>query len=385
MEEKYTPAVIIGAGPAGLATAGRLRKMEIEFEVLEQTDKIAWSWHNHYDRLCLHTVKQFSFLPHKEFPADYPLYVPRADLVQYFEAYAKDFDIKPHFNTKVTAVKRRENEQWKVETSTGKSFLTDNVIVATGVNRVPHAPSWPGLDQYKGQLVHSRDYKNTEPFKGQKVLVIGFGNTGAEVALDLSENDIEVAVSIRSPITIVPRDVNGRPVQVTAKQLAKLPFGLGDWLGTQIRRFIIGDLTKYGVPLSKMHPAVQLRETGKTPVIDIGTVEHIKSGRIQVLGDVKEFYEDGVILEFGEKMAFDSVILATGYRPNLDEFIENVEPMLDRYQLPKQPIGDKGYEGLYFVGFDNYKLSGLHGTIFNDYETVAEKIKSKIKHLLTKV
>ena len=104
------------------------------------------------------------------------------------------------------------------------------------MNRVPHVPKWEGMEKYKGNLTHSRVYKNTTPFIGDRVLVIGFGNTGAEIALDLSENHIDVTVSIRNPITMVPRDVNGRPVQLTARQLDRLPFGIGDWLGTQIRK-----------------------------------------------------------------------------------------------------------------------------------------------------
>ena len=277
--------LIIGAGPAGLATAGRMRKMGLDFEMIELTDKIAWSWTNHYDRLLLHTVKQFSNLPHLEFPEDYPLYVPRLKLVEYYNNYAKHFNIKPHFNTKATAIKKVA-DKWHVETNNDKKFVVDNVVIATGVNRVPHSPSWEGQDSFKGKIVHSRNYKNVEPFKGQKVLVIGMGNTGAELALDLAENGIDSYIAVRSPITMVPRDVNGRPVQVTAKQLAKLPFGFGDWLGTQIRKLVIGDLSKYGVPMSTVHPAVQLRETGKTPVIDLGTVKYIKNGKIKVIGDI---------------------------------------------------------------------------------------------------
>ena len=89
----HTSTLIIGAGPAGLAVAGRLRKQGLDFEVVEKTDMIASSWQGHYDRLHLHTVKQFSHLPHLPFPEDYPLYVPRLDLVRHYENYAKTFDI----------------------------------------------------------------------------------------------------------------------------------------------------------------------------------------------------------------------------------------------------------------------------------------------------
>lgn len=365
--------LIIGAGPAGLATAGCLRTKGETFEMIEQTDKIAWSWTNHYDRLLLHTVKQLSHLPHLPFPESYPTYVPRLDLVKYYNDYAKHFGIEPHFNTKATSVQKKENE-WTVITNTGKTFEAEHVVIATGVNRVPNAPKWEGQAEFKGQIVHSRDYKNMKPFKGQKVLVIGMGNTGAELALDLAENDIETYLSVRSPITIVPRDVNGRPVQLTARQLAKIPFGIGDWLGTQIRKIVVGDLSKYGVPMSKVHPVVQLRETGKTPVIDLGTVKYIKSGAIKAVGDVERFYENGVVLKTGEQLACDSVILATGYRPKLDEFVEKVDKVLDKYACPKQPVGEGEHAGMYFVGFDNYKLGGLLGTIFTDSETVAAAI-----------
>jgi len=369
--------IIIGAGPGGLAVAGRLRKMGLDFEVLEKTNKIASSWHGHYDRLCLHTVKQLSHLPHLPFPEEYPLYVPRLDLVRYYENYAKHFDIKPHFGDGAASVKK-VNDNWEVTTESGKTYIGNYVVVASGVNRVPNRPSWEGEENFKGNITHSHIYKNAEPFQNKKVLVVGMGNTGAELALDLAESDVDVTISVRSPITIVPRDVNGRPVQLTAKTLAKIPFGLGDWLGTQIRKLVIGDLSKYGVPMSKIHPVVQLRETGKTPVIDLGTVKYIKNGKIKVVNDISSFTEKGVMLKIGEEKSFDSIILSTGYKSNLNEFVENITPELDKYACPKSPIAqDAANKGLYFVGFDNYKLGGILGTIFNDSETVANDIKSK--------
>lgn len=368
--------LIIGAGPAGLAVAGRLRKQGLDFEVLESTNNIADRWHHHYDRLLLHTVKQLSHLPHLEFPVDYPTYVPRKKLVKYYENYAKHFKIKPHFNEKVVSIKL-ENEGWEVMTENGKQFIAKNVVIATGINRIPHVPVFKNQEEFQGTIVHSIHYKNTQPFENQKVIVIGMGNTGAELALDLSEKNIDTTLAVRSPITLVPRDVNGRPVQLTARTLAKIPFGIGDWLGTQIRKVVIGDLTKYGVPMSKQHPVVQLRETGKTPVIDLGTVNQIKKGNIKIVGKIDRFFEKGIVFENGEKKEFDSVILATGYRAKVEDFLENGKEFLDKYEIPKQPIGDGKFEGLYFVGFDNYKLGGILGTIYNDSELVVKDIMSK--------
>lgn len=371
----HTATLIIGAGPAGLAIAGRLRKMGLEFEVVEKTDKIAASWHGHYDRLHLHTVKQLSHLPHLPFPEDYELYVPRLDLVRYYEDYARNFNIRPHFNETVTQVKKTDGI-WTVTCAGGKSFTADQVVVASGANHVPHRPHWEGEEAYGGQLLHSRNYKNTAPFRGKRVLIVGMGNTGAEIALDLAENDVDTTMSVRSPITIVPRDVFGRPVQLTAKKLEKLPFGIGDWLGTTIRKIVIGDLTRYGVPMSKVHPVVQLKETGKTPLIDLGTVDYIKSGKIKVVGDIDRFTSTGIQLATGDQLDFDAVILATGYRPQLEAFVDHVAVELDQFHFPKGPIAsDPQHEGLYFVGFDNYKLGGILGTIYEDSKVVAEAIK----------
>lgn len=364
--------LIIGAGPAGLAVAGRLRHQKLPFEIVELTDKVGWAWHNHYDRLHLHTVKQLSALPHLPFPESYPLYVPRAKVVEYLETYTHFFNIEPHFETGISKLESKDN-YWIAHTNTDKVFHADNIVIATGVNRVPNVPTWQGQETFKGTIMHSRDYKNPQAFKDKKVLIIGMGNTGAEVAFDLSEQDIDTTIAVRNPISIVPRDLNGQPVQLTAKKLAKLPFGLGDWLGSKIRRIYMGDLSKYGIPLSSMSPTVQLRETGKTPVIDIGTVKAIKEGKIKVIRKVDQFFENGIVSD-GEKLAFDSVILATGYRAKIEDFIENIGGFLDKYGCPKGCIGTGEFQNLYFVGFDNYKTGGILGTIGADSETVVNAI-----------
>jgi len=244
MDIEIVKNLIVGAGPAGLAVAGRFRKHTISFEILEQTDKIAWSWHNHYDRLLLHTVKELSHLPHLEFPKVYPRYVPKAKLAEYYENYAAHFDIKPQFNVQVKSIKQETNH-WLIHTNK-QSYRAENVIVATGVNRVPFLPIWKNQENFNGEILHSRNYKNATPFAGKKVLIVGMGNTGAELALDLSEQNVDVTVSVRSSLLIVPRDINGRPVQLTAKKLEKLPFGLGRWIGKKVRQIVIGDLSEYG-------------------------------------------------------------------------------------------------------------------------------------------
>jgi len=377
---KNIETLIIGAGPAGLAAGGRLRKQGQDFEVVEQSEDIAHSWRQHYDRLCLHTVKQLSALPHLPFPEDYPLFVPRLDLIRYYEQYAQHFDIHPHFNCRVTSIKPAKNGRWEVEIKEQEGYLADKVIVATGVNRVPYYPHWDGQENFSGEVIHSRYYRNPDPFAGQKVLIVGMGNTGAEIGLDLSERGVETYISVRSPVNIVPREFMGRPTQLTARKLAKIPFGLGDWLGTQIRSMAMGNLKKYGLATSKVPPARQLRETGKTPVIDLGTVDQIKAGKIKILPDINHFNIEGlVVFKNDEQHHFDSIILATGYRAQLEELLDDTEGLLDKFQVPKSPVGEGKFRGLYFIGFDNYKLGGILGTIFTDSETIVQDILKKQK------
>ncbi|MEO1258200.1 MAG: NAD(P)/FAD-dependent oxidoreductase [Bacteroidota bacterium] len=370
--------LIIGAGPAGLATAGRMRKLGIEFEILEKSQHVGNAWRHHYDRLHLHTVKQWSHLPHQPFPDDFPIYVPREKLVEYMDEYAKQFEIEPRFGVEVNTIKK-QNGHWEVIAATGKKYAADRVIIATGLNASPKIPTWKGQEKFHGEITHSKTYKNPEPYLGKKVLVVGIGNTGAEVALDLSEHTVETYIAVRGEVSLVPRDLNGRPVQVTAKQLEKIPFGLGDWLGSQIRKIYFGDLTKYGIRVSKIHPAKLLRETGKTPLIDIGTIKAIKQGKIKVVHDLDYFTEKGVQFKNADHLDFDHVILATGYESKIEELIERGAELLDRYGCPKKAIAEGYHEGIYFVGFDNYNLGGILGRILDESEEVVNAIYEKMR------
>ena len=200
------------------------------------------------------------------------------------------------------------------------------------------------------------------------------GNTGAEITLDLAESKVTHYLSVRSPVNIVPRDVFGRPAQLTAKMLDKLPFRMGKMISRFSTRLIIGDLTKYGLQHSTMDPVDQLRQTGQTPVIDLGTVSKIKDGSTKIVPDIDHFVINGVVLKNGDLLEVDDVILATGYQSGIDQLLENTHGLLDQYGLPKECIGSGAFNGLYFLGFDNYKLGGILGSIYADSEKVADAI-----------
>lgn len=375
-----TPVLIIGAGPAGLAVAGRLRQANIAFEILEAGQHAGNAWHGHYDRLHLHTVKELSHLPGLEFPADYPRYVPRHLLVNYFDQYARTFDIQPHFQQKVVGVKKEADNTWLTTTETGQTWSSQMVVVATGSNRLPYQPSFAGIEDFKGKLVHSRNYKNAQPYKGQKVLVVGMGNTGAEVALDLLENGAEPYIAVRGPVNIVPRDLLGNPTQLTALKLAKLPYWLGDAIGYIVGKITVGDLRPYGIQPHPMPPSKQLRTTGQTPVMDIGTLKQIKAGRIKIVPNIKRFDAHEVTFDDGRRLLFDAVILCTGYKAALLDFLPaEMAPQLDGNGYPKTIAAAAPYDGLFFNGFDNYTPGGILGVINRDSALIASAVAQALK------
>lgn len=370
---KTTPILIVGAGPAGLALAGRLRHRGLPFEIIEQSQEVGHAWHHHYERVHLHTVKSHSHLPHRPFPEHYPQYVSRQQLVDYLEDYARHFDIQPLFGHRLSEVERAEG-QWQAHCTNGQVFQTPHLVFATGINRVPNLPFFEDQEDFAGAILHSRDYRNPAPFLGKTVLVVGMGNTGAEIALDLSDAGVSTLLSVRGPVNIVPRDFLGRPTQATAFTLAKLPNSIGDWIGQRVQYLAFGNLRPYGLQPSPLPPARQLRETGKTPVIDIGTVAAIKAGKIKVVPQIKAFMPEGALFEDGNEYAFQSVILATGYSAQLEDFLPALKGGFDAEGLPKDCIGKGPRAGLYFLGFDNYQPGGILGVVYRDSARIATAI-----------
>lgn len=365
--------IIIGAGPGGLAMAGQLRERHIPFLLLERGEGVAQSWRHHYDRLHLHTVKELSHLPDYPFPPEYERYVGKDDLVRYYERYVADKQLHPVLRCTVNRI-LPENGRWQVLTAEGKTLHAPYVIVATGMNRVPYRPYLAGEEDYRGRILHGADYQNPEPFTGQRVLVVGMGNSGAEIALDLSEHGVKTAISVRGPVNIVPREILGRPTQLSALLLAKLPTWLGDRIGLLVRQWTVGDLPRYGIRLPAMSPARQLRELGQTPVIDLGTLDHIRDGRIQVIPAIDHCTESGVMARDGELYLFDALLLATGFRAQLEELIPAVKQQLDPRGLPPSPIGSGTTQGAYFIGFNNYAPGGTLGIIRDEVVQVADHL-----------
>jgi len=367
-----TETIIIGAGPAGLACAALLKQRARQSLILEKTDNVGASWRGHYDRLHLHTHKKHSGLPGLAMSHGFEKYPARKDVVRYLETYCRHHDLKPQFNTEVTSLRR--HDLWHVET-TDEVFPAKNVIFATGLASQPYLPQLAGIESFEGALLHSSDYKNPEPFTGQTVLVVGFGNSAGEIALDLADAGVATSLSVRGPVNVVPRDLFGIPILSFAIAQQRMPYELSDRLNAPIMRFVLGDLEKLGLQRPKKGPRAQIIEDGQIPLLDIGTIDRIRKGAIKVHGGIDRLVEGQVIFENGESAAFDSIILGTGYRANLSSYFPDHKHVLTEAGSPKVSGAASGEDGLYFCSYKP-ALTGQLREIGIEAERIADLIAS---------
>jgi cation diffusion facilitator CzcD-associated flavoprotein CzcO len=341
--------------------------------VIEKGETVGASWRAHYARLHLHTVKTLSALPGLPFPNEQPRYVPRQGVVDYLSAYAAHAGIEPLFGEEAIAVVR-DGGAWRTTTRSAKTFRSSVVVVTTGANQHPNVPRIEGEREFAGRILHSRDYREAAPFAGQRVLVVGMGNTGAEIALDLAEHGVATTLSVRSPVNIVLRDVLGRATQETSLLLSRLPRRVGDALASFFARVSVGDIERLGLRRSSMSPLRELRELGRTPVIDVGTLARIRAGEIVVRPGIRRLHASTVEFVDGTTAPTDAIVLATGYRAGIDALFPGLEVPVDDHGLPAHVVGQGPLAGVYFVGFDTRQPGGLLRTIAMQAVAVGERI-----------
>ncbi|KAM0024818.1 putative indole-3-pyruvate monooxygenase [Helianthus debilis subsp. tardiflorus] len=290
-------------------------KARVPFVTPDRADCIASLWKNKtYDRLKLHLPKQFCQLPFFPFPPNFPEYPSKYQFVDYLESYTKMFDINPRFNESVQSAKYDE-------------YICRWLVVATGENADKVVLTFEGLDEFGGHVMHACDYHSGEQYEGKKVLVVGCGNSDMEVCLDLCHHNAFPSVVVRSSMT-------GKILPILA-------------------RITLGNSEKCGIKRPLMGPLELKNTKGKTPILDIGALQKIKSGNIQIVPGIKKFSSGCVELVDGRNLDFDSVILATGYCSNVPSWLK-----VRRMPTTSFPEGWKGKCGVYAVGFTRRGLSG---------------------------
>ncbi len=372
--ETATETVIVGAGPAGLAVGACLRAAGRPFVMVDKAEAVGASWRGHYERLHLHTLKRYSGLPMMGFADDVPPYPSRAQVVAYLEAYARRFGLAPRLGVEVEEARRRGGG-WEVRGG-GEVLRARQLVVATGYNAVPNEPEWPGRGEYRGTLMHSRAYRNGRAFAGRRVLVVGIGNSGAEIAMDLWEHGARTAIAVRSPVHVIPRELWGVPSQRTGLLMGRLPPSWGDRISGTLLKVALGDLGRYGLRRPEVGPVTQVVRDGRVPLVDVGTLDLIRQGAIEVLPDVAGLTEGGARFVDGREEPFDAIVTATGYRPGFARFLHGAELVADARGYPRAHGRESALPGLYFLGFRN-PIIGQLNDIGREARRVARDIAAR--------
>ena len=375
MSAPETETLIVGAGPAGLAVGACLRRAGRELAIVERGDALGAAWRRHYERLRLHTVKRHSALPFRPFPVEDPEYVPRARVVDYLDDYARAFALAPELGVEVTHLAPRSDGGWHVDTSKGARDCRF-VVIATGYNHTPYRPALAGADRFGGTILHSADYKSGASFAGKRVLVVGMGNTGGEIAIDLVEaGAAAVELSVRGPVHIVRRDPFGVPAQLLALATAWIPVGARDPLFRLLVKMTVGDLSKWGLRAPKEGIVAQLERSGRIPLLDVGTVALVQAGKVVVRPDLAELTARGARFADGSAADYDAIVLATGYRPGLAPLFDDAHAadLLDERGLPRTSGRESALPGLFFVGYHS-PITGMLREIAREARRVASAI-----------
>ena len=366
-------AIVIGAGPAGLAAASELQKVGYSVIVIDKADSVGSSWSHHYDRLHLHTARTMSSLPGRPMPKRYGRWVARDDFREYLADFARDEKLDVRLGVTATSVSKKD-DRWVVESSIG-TLDADAVVIATGYNHAAKIPDWPGIATYTGRVVHSSEYRNPAALDAAHVLVVGPGNSGAEIAADLAGAGIAVTLAVRTPPNIVRREVLGIPTQSLTVSTYPLPTKVADRVARGMQVLTVGDLSRYGLPRAPRGIFSQQAFDDVTPTIDVGLIDALKAGKITIVGAVESFTADAVQLADGTSVTADVVLVATGFQRGLEPLVGDLgviapggRPLINADEQLA------GLEGLFFLGYSN-PITGNIRQVGIDAKKIARKAR----------
>ena len=345
-------AIVIGAGPAGLATSRELKRRGVAHVVLERGNAPAHTWANLYDSLVLHTGKHMSRLPGLKFPPAAPLFPTRVEFVEYLRRYAATFELPIRTGADVSRVERMANG-WSVSTRAGDELRARAVVVATGIASNPVIPGIQNREHFGGRVRHSIEYRNPADSMGRRILVVGAGNSSGEIASELSRAGARVTLAVRNGAHIVPREVLGVPIQYISVPLGYLP-----------RRVQRGIATVLGSTIARLKGKSLLPPPGpggcpRVPIIGFHLADEIRRGAVTVKGDIAAFTTGGVTFADGTVGQFDEVIFATGFRAALGMFGDAIQLDPCGFGRRRKRVVSMDQPDLYFVGHNPDVRGGI--------------------------
>jgi putative flavoprotein involved in K+ transport len=367
-------AVVIGAGPAGLATARELARHGIDHVVLER-GTIGHTWENLYDSLVLHTGKHLSGLPGMAFSRATALFPTRLDVLDYLNRYADTFRLPVETGVNVVDL-TRTGDGWHLRAAGGRELRARTVVVATGIVANPVVPQIAGRERFRGSVMHSVEYRRPEPFKSQRVLVVGAGNSAAEIAAEVAEAGATVTLAVRSGARIVPRALLGVPIQYFAVAFATLPRPAQQVVAEAIAR--TSELIRGPAVL----PRPPRRRCSDIPLIGFHLADALRAGKVRAKRGVLELTDVGARFADGSEEPFDRVMLATGYRAAVALLEGRIRLDACGFASRRNRVASRDQPDLYFVGH-NYDARGGLRNIAQDAGLAAKMIASGGHHPLS--
>jgi putative flavoprotein involved in K+ transport len=349
--EPSADIAVIGAGPAGLAVARELRHRHgLTALVLDRAGTPAASWRRRYDAFRLNTNGFLSHLPGQRIPLAAGRWPTKEDMVDYFDSYARRQNISLRLGCEVEHIGRAPGGGWQLSTSAG-DIRARVVVLATGGYRTPTTPNWPGLETFQGEVTHSGDYRNGWSYRGRKVLVVGAGNSGADIATGLARDGAQrVWLAVRTPPHLVRRALGPLPSDILLEVFARVPADRIDPLIEVSKRLMWGDLSAYGFQRPPLGLKASVEQRGRIPTLADDLVAAVRAGRVQVVAAVEAVAPDHVVLADGSTVAPDVIITATGFAPDLHGLVGHLG-VLDEHGNPHGGfITDLG-DGLFAFGY----------------------------------
>jgi putative flavoprotein involved in K+ transport len=328
----FAPVVVIGAGQSGLAAASVLHGLDVPTLVLEAGDRPRGSWPGYYDSLRLFSPAEFSSMPGMPFPGEPDLYPGRDEVAEYLERYAATLSVEIQTNARVVSV-REAGRGFVVVTAGGMGLEASGIVAASGSFSNPYRPVFPGQSSFTGRVSHVAEYRNPSPYKGMRVVVVGAGDSAAQVANELARV-ADVTIAARHPLRFIPQRIAGHDVHYWLGQTGfdSLP---APWLGKISGGSLITD--------------------------SVGLRQSLADGLLDVRPMFAALDRDEVVWSEHDREPVDAIILATGYRPSLDYLREL--GALDAFGAPLHVGGvSTTHLGLVYVGLE-YQRSFASNTL----------------------
>lgn len=361
--------LVVGAGPAGLATAAELKRVGVPYRLVEKGKASGHTWEHLYDSLTLHTGKHMSTLPGLKYPATTGLFPTRLEFLKYLHRYERANGLQVETGKTLNTLARVPNG-WRAIFADGESADFSDVVMTSGIVASPRMPNLPGREQFGGRVMHSSEYLRPAPFVNQRVLVVGVGNSGGEIGAELARAGARVTVAVRSGANVVPKTIGPFPAQYVRYLTGKLPRAIQELIFARVQQRIE---RQYGPPVLP-RPAHSALDA--IPLIGFSLVEAIRDGLIAVkVAGLERYTPTGVRFSDGTDGEFDVVLLATGFQPALEPLGALVRRDAKGFALRTDRVTSADQPGLYFVGH-NYDHTGGLTNIRQDAPLVASHLKA---------